>query len=136
MNDKKLETLDELFEKAQQKPEKHWLEDIHTNEDCWDKTDCPMLTEVFTWKDDNGYNEERVWVQGIEGLVSVKTKCLTFDRVDRRHEPGEPYHNSTWDIDVEMFVYKDYIYTISNEHIHDAQTFTCQIITRRPLTLD
>ena len=115
----------------------NWIEDIHT-QDCWDKTDCPMLTEVFTWKDDDFYNEQRGYVDDIEGveIESVETKTLTIDRVDLRHAPGEPYHTSTWDIDVEMFVYKDYIYTLSSEHIHDAQTFTCQSITRRPLTLD
>ena len=83
----------------------NWLEDIHT-QDCWDKTNCPMQTEVFTWKDDDGYNELRGYTFDIDGLETV-----------------------------EIFVYKDYIYTVSSEHIHDAQTFTCQSITRRPLTI-
>ena len=112
----------------------NWLEDIHT-QDCWDKTNCPMQTEVFTWKDDDGYNELRGYTFDIDGLETVETKSITVDRVFRKSSFDDKDRKSTWDIDVEIFVYKDYIYTVSSEHIHDAQTFTCQSIMRRPLTI-
>ena len=32
----KLETLDELYEKAREADNFDWLEDLHTNKDCWE----------------------------------------------------------------------------------------------------
>ena len=143
MNDKinkdKLETLDELYEKAQAaKHDYDWLKVLHTNKDCWEKTGCPMFTEICTFNDDDGYNEIRGYASDMSEVSEiVGTKCLTVERVEHTEDGTDnPYYESTWDIDVEMFVYKDYIYTISSEHIHDAQTFTCCSITRRPLTID
>tara|TARA_Y100000004_G_scaffold149882_1_gene171987 strand:- start:444 stop:878 length:435 start_codon:yes stop_codon:yes gene_type:complete len=141
MKDKenKLETLDELYEKAQSLNDDYdWLEGLHTNKDCWEKTGCPMRTEICNFSDDDGYNESRGNTFDLsEVSETVQTKCLTVDRVELTEEGTDnPYHECTWDIDVEMFVYRDYIYTISNEYIHDAVTFNCQSITRRPLTID
>ena len=104
-----------------------WLEDMHTQKDGWQKTQCPMATEIFTFSDDDGYNERRGFIEDVE---YTKANGLTVDRVFTYNDGVD---SSTWDLDVEMFVYKDYIYTISSEHIHDAQTFTCQSITRRPI---
>ena len=126
----KLETLDEMFEKARVKPETDWLEDIHSQSDSWQKTECPFQTEMFTWKDD-GYNEQRGGTYEIDGLKSESTSSITVDRV--QFDSDGTKHETTWDVDVEIFVYKDYLYTITSEHIHDAMTFTCQSITRRPL---
>ncbi len=134
----KLETLDEIHEKARLTENNDWLEDLHTNKDCWEKTGCPMFTEICTFNDDDGYNELRGHTFDLsEVSEAVETKCLTVNRVEyTEDETDNPWYKTTWDIDVEMFVYRDYIYTISREHIHDAQTFTCCSITRRPLTID
>ena len=113
-----------------------WLDDIHIQTDSWQKTQCPMATEIFTFSDDDGYNERRGFIEDVE---YTKANGLTVDRVFTYNDgvvDGKMTHlvdESTWDLDVAMFVYKDYIYTISSEHIHDAQTFTCQSITRRPI---
>ena len=104
-----------------------WLDDIHTQTDSWQKTKCPMATEIFTFSDEDGYNERRGFIEDVE---YTKANGLTVDRV---FDYKDDVDRSTWDLEVEMFVYKDYIYTISSEHIHDAQTFTCQSITRRPI---
>ena len=131
----KLETIDELYKKARMADNFDWLDDIHRKTDCWEKTSCPMLTEIFNYADDNGYNEQRGYMGDVEynEIKTIRTNSddLSVDRV----EPHMDGMISTWDVDVEIFVYKDYIYTISSEHINDAQTFTCQSITRRPLTI-
>jgi hypothetical protein len=109
-----------------------WLEDIHIQTDSWQKTQCPMATEIFTFSDDDGYNERRGFIEDVLKLSNEYTKAngITVDRV---FDYKDGVDESTWDLEVEMFVYKDYIYTISSEHIHDAQTFTCQSISRRPI---
>ncbi len=133
MNDiNKLETLDELYRKAREADNFDWLEYLHTNKDCWEKTKCPFNSEIFTFADDDGYNEVRGYLWDYD-IHTVTTACLTVDRV-MTDEKGPS--KTTWEIDVEMFVYKNYIYTISSEHIVDAQTFTCQSIMRRPLNLE
>ena len=140
MEEKKLETIDELFEKAQkvqQEPREHWLEDIHTRKDCWEKTMCPLYTEIYTFKDDDGYNESRGTTYKIDNLKVVDSEKLTVERV----ELIDKFYNrevlrTKWDIEVQIFVYKDYLYTLSWEHIQDAFGFSCWTITRRPLTID
>ena len=120
---------------------KHWLEEIHRQTDSWEKTNCPMATEIFLWKNDksdwSGYHECRGHTWEIDNLETVKTNGLTVDRNDI-YEQNDKYfvEETRWDIDVEMFIYQNYIYTVSSEHIHDAQTYTCQSITRRPITID
>jgi hypothetical protein len=137
MNDiNKLETLDEMFEKAQSNDDFDALESLHTNTDCWEKTNCPMQTEIFTFADNDGYNESVVNMWAYKDIKTLRTESIEVDRVAHRDIEDDPYVESTWDIDVELFIYKGYIYTISNEYIHDAQTFSCQSITRRPLVED
>ena len=115
------------------KLETNWLEDIHTREYCWEKTMCPLYTEIYTFKDDDGYNESRGTTYTIDNLKVVGSKQLTVDRVELIDDDVE---RSEWSIEVQIFVYKDYLYTLSWEHIRDAFGFSCWTITRRPLTID
>jgi len=126
-----LETLDELFEKARVKPETNWLEDIHSQTDNWKKTECPLGTEIFNWMDDDGYCERRGGTFDIDGLESKSTDTLTVKRYIELEDAED--EERTYAVDVEIFVYKDYIYTISSEHLIDAFTCTAQSITRRAL---
>tara|TARA_R100000234_G_scaffold3274_1_gene2690 strand:- start:1375 stop:1725 length:351 start_codon:yes stop_codon:yes gene_type:complete len=112
---------------------KDWLENIHTREDSWEKTMCPLYTEIYTFKDDDGYNESRGSTCKIDNLKVAKSEMLTVERVEIIDTGKE---KSRWNVEVEIFVYKDYLYTLSNEHIHDAFGFSCWTITRRPLTID
>tara|TARA_A100001037_G_C14936095_1_gene538333 strand:+ start:31 stop:411 length:381 start_codon:yes stop_codon:yes gene_type:complete len=112
---------------------KNWLENIHTQEDCWEKTMCPLHTEIYTFKDDDGYNESRGGTYKIDNLEVAKSETITVERVEIIDTGKE---KSRWSVEVEIFVYKDYLYTLSKEHIRDAFGFSCWTITRRPLTID
>ena len=130
----KLETVNELYKKDRMADNFDWLDDMHRKTDCWEKTGCPMMTEIFDYADDNGYCEQRGYIGDVESneIKTIRTNPNDLS-VDRVNPDGEI---TTWDVDVEIFVYKDYIYTISSEHLHDAWGLTCQSIMRRPLTID
>tara|TARA_R110000744_G_scaffold202934_1_gene321820 strand:- start:202 stop:594 length:393 start_codon:yes stop_codon:yes gene_type:complete len=127
---KEVRTSKEYTEKRESHD--NWLEYMH-NEDHWDKTSCPMQTEMYNGKYDYFGNEQYGYLFDLDlKIESMTSGTLTVDRVTE--EEGQR-RETTWDIDVEMFIYKDYIYTISTESIHDAQTFTCWSVTRRSLKL-
>ena len=121
-------TIEEYREKFESYD--NWLEYMH-REDHWDKTKCTMGTEVYTAKNDFYGNEAYGDIDEIEGIEHARSETITFDRMDT-YDSEEP-QVSTWDCNTKIFVYKDYLYTITFEHIHDFQTFTSWSITRKPL---
>ena len=116
----------------------NWLEYM-IQPDHWDKTKCPMGTEVYTAKNDFYGNESYGDIDEIEGIEHAHSETITFDRTDTHYgtdvdpDGSEEPQVSTWDCDTTIFVYKDYLYTITSEYIHDFQTYTAWGITRKPL---
>jgi hypothetical protein len=107
----------------------NWLECIHDT-DHWEKTNCPMQTEICTFKKDYFGNEMGGWCGDIEGLEYVTSKTIDFERP---YTIDDETFESTWSCDTSIFVYKEYAYTIVSEHIHDVQNYSAWSITRRPL---
>ena len=112
----------------------NWLECIHDT-DHWEKTSCPMQTEICTFKKDFYGNEECGFIDDIESIKYVRSETITFEKTETNVSLDNYTDKTTWDCDVKIFVYKDYAYTIVSEHIHDMQTYSAWSITRRPLTI-
>ena len=114
----------------------NWLDCVH-NTDHWEKTSCPMQTEICTFTKDYYGNEAALFdTEDLEDLTEYKeSETITFEKTETNVSLDNYTDKTTWDCDVKIFVYKDYAYTIVSEHIHDMQTYSAWSITRRPLTI-
>jgi|8_EtaG_2_1085327.scaffolds.fasta_scaffold42324_3 hypothetical protein len=112
----------------------NWLDCIH-NTDHWEKTSCPMQTEICTFEKDYYGNEAAGECDDIKGLEYVRSEMIEVEKTETVASLDNDTEETTWDCDVRIFVYKDYAYTIVAEHIHDMQTYSAWSITRRPLTI-
>jgi hypothetical protein len=112
----------------------NWLDCVH-NTDHWEKTSCPMQTEICTFAKDY-YGNEAEFFWDVEDLIEYKeSEKITFEKTETIASFDNDTDKSTWDCDVKIFVYKDYAYTIVSEHIQDVQNYSAWSITRRPLTI-
>ena len=107
-----------------------WI-DFMSQDENWDDTKCVHGTQTYNGKNDFYCNEWYGWdsLEKIEHITSEKT--MPMETIDTSYAPE--IFESVWDVELVFFVYKEYAYTVTIQHIRDAQTFSGHSMVRRPL---
>ena len=117
--------------RAEYEASKHWL-DFMSKDKFWNDTQCGVKTQTFD-SEKIFYGSE--WFGDYDLLDELKIEYVESGGMDITRKFPEDDRTSEWFVEVQMFEYEGYLYTIMLESIYDAQTFTAFTAIRKPLII-